>query len=342
MLHYLKKSLKDYNSFQLDVTADELIILSEVNEVISEVKRLTAHKRNFVILGGGSNVLFSADYNGTVLINRLKGVSVITEPDGDFLITVSSGEDWDAFVQTAVENGWYGLENLSLIPGTVGASPIQNIGAYGQEAGNFIHSVTYLDLLSKEIITLNKESCRFGYRNSIFKQELKGRFFIISVTFRLQKRFTPVLNYADLANRFKRKETSDISAQEVRNSVIEIRRSKLPDPKEIGNAGSFFKNPEIRLSEFNVLKEKFPEIPGFIKGDWVKVPAGWLIQETGWRGKRYKNTGTYQKQALVLINYGSAAPEELIELKNLIKKDVLDKFSLELEEEVNIIEPDFG
>lgn len=337
MLQFLNKSLKPHNTFQLEVSAQKVIELSEISEVSSVITDLLSSGERFLILGGGSNVLFSGDFEGTVLINRLKGIEIILEDEDFYLISAASGENWDNFVETAVQNGWHGLENLSLIPGTVGAAPIQNIGAYGQEVGNFIESVTYYDIPGGRFFTLPGGECKFAYRNSIFKQELKGRFLIVSVTFKLSKKFIPQLGYKDVASRFEERPVEGISANEVRQAVIEVRKAKLPDPAELGNAGSFFKNPEIPASDFAALKLKYPELPGYPHGSNVKLAAGWLIQEAGWKGKRYKNCGTYPKQALVLVNYGNAHPSEILELKEMIKKDVQEKFSVQLEEEVNII-----
>ncbi len=338
MLQFLNKSLKSSNTFQLDVIADRVIELSDKADLSAAIADLSSSEGKRMILGGGSNVLFSGDYNGTVLLNRLKGIEVTGEDEEHYLITSASGVNWDDFVETSVKNDWYGLENLSLIPGTVGAAPIQNIGAYGQEAGNLIESVTSYDILNRTTFTLTGAQCRFGYRTSIFKNELKGRVFIINVTFRLRKHFTPILGYRDVAIRFEERESDGILAAEVREAVIEIRKAKLPNPAEIGNAGSFFKNPEISTAKFTALKQKHPGIPAYPIGNVVKIPAGWLIQEAGWKGRRYKNCGTYPKQALVLVNYGDAHPSELLELKEMIKTDVMEKFSIKIEEEVNIID----
>jgi len=338
MLQFLKKSLKANNTFRLEITADTVIELTDQAGLSDVFHELSSSGSKFLILGGGSNVLFSGDYHGTVLLNQLKGIEVIGENETYYLIKAASGENWDDFVETTVKNHWFGLENLSLIPGTVGAAPIQNIGAYGQEAGILIESVTYYDIPSGTIFSLPGNECRFGYRNSIFKQDLKGRILIMSVTFRLSKRFTPLLGYRDVAARFEGRSPEGILAEEVREAVIAIRKSKLPDPEVIGNAGSFFKNPEISATKFKALKQKYPGIPAYQVNNRVKIPAGWLIQEAGWRGRRHKNCGTYQNQALVLVNYGGAQPSELLELKDLIKADVREKFSVILEEEVNIID----
>lgn len=337
MLQFLKKSLKANNTFQLDVTADRVIVLEDQTDIHAAVSLISSERSKFMILGGGSNVLFSGDYSGTILHNRLKGIALTGESDDHYLVRAASGEVWDDFVEISVKKGWFGLENLSLIPGTVGAAPLQNIGAYGQEAGNLIDSVTFYDFVDDKNLSISGSECGFGYRESIFKRELKGRVFITGVTFKLDKKFKPLLGYKDVSARFTGRPETEIAASEVRQAIIEIRKAKLPDPALLGNAGSFFKNPEVSVEEYNALSEKHPGLPGYQIGERVKLSAGWLIQEAGWKGKKYKNCGTYSNQALVLVNYGDAHPKEILELKEMIKADVLQKFSVYLEEEVNII-----
>lgn len=331
-------SLKPFNTFGLDAKANYF-------EEINREEQLTEllHQERFgamplLILGGGSNVLFTEDFSGLVLLNRLKGIQVLQESDSDILLEVASGEVWHDFVLHAVENSWSGIENLSLIPGTVGAAPMQNIGAYGVEVKEVIEQVRFLNLSTLQIETLNTEQCEFGYRESIFKHALKGKVFILSVKFRLKKgEFEPQISYGAIQDTLVEQGIKQPSMKEVSDAVITIRQSKLPDPAVLGNSGSFFKNPEIPEEQFASLKELFENIPSYpTRPGFVKVPAGWLIEQAGWKGKRVGETGSHAKQALVLVNYGNAEGYEVKALAFEIINDIHTKFGIRLSPEVNI------
>ncbi len=330
-------SLKPYNSFGIDVIADfftELLSLEDLEKVISQNFLNTEH----LFLGGGTNILFTGDFHGLVIKNSIQGVEVESETDNEVFITAKGGEIWHQLVIYCVERNWGGIENLSLIPGTVGAAPMQNIGAYGVELMQVFHSLTAINLKTGEHQVFDKDSCRFGYRQSVFKQELKGGYFIYSVTLRLQKKPVVNISYGAIKNILAEKGIDQPDIKDVSNAVISIRRSKLPDPAVLGNAGSFFKNPEIETQAFELIKKEFPLMPGYpIAGNLTKVPAGWLIEQCGWKGKRVGNTGAHKDQALVLVNYGGATGNEIYEHALRIKQSVKDKFGIEIQPEVNVI-----
>ncbi len=292
-----------------------------------------------MFLGGGSNVLLCNDYAGLVIRNAIKGKQIVHEDDDHVLLKVYSGESWHETVMYCVERNWGGIENLSLIPGTVGAAPMQNIGAYGVELENVFDHLEAFNLHTFELETFNKSQCAFGYRESVFKRQLKGQYFIYSVTFKLNKKPIIHADYGDiqaiLNEKGLRAETAGI--KDVSDAVIHIRQSKLPDPKVLGNSGSFFKNPQITIKHFEALKLQFPDIKGYPQNDGMKVPAGWLIEQCAWKGKRVGNTGSHAKQALVLVNYGGATGSEIYQLAQDIIQSVADKFSIHLEPEVNIV-----
>lgn len=332
-------SLKPFNTFGLDVKAAsfcEVRSLLDMKQALAE-----AEHDEYLILGGGSNVLLSKDYSGLVIRNSINGREILAENEDEVLLKVYSGEIWHELVMYCVDRNWGGIENLSLIPGTVGAAPMQNIGAYGVELEQVFHSLEAFDLHSFELQTFNKHACAFGYRESVFKKQLKGKYFIFSVTLKLNKK--PVINasYGDILALLEANGLNADTAtiKDVSQAVIEIRQSKLPDPRELGNSGSFFKNPVISSEQFISLKNKFPDIKGFNQPDsgLVKVPAAWLIEQCGWKGKRVGNTGSHAKQALVLVNYGDAKGEEIWQLAMDIIESVNQKFGILLEPEVNII-----
>lgn len=333
-------SLKEYNTFGLDVKAR---YLAEVDSV-DALKQILGDRRFYdlpgLILGGGSNVLFVNDFEGLVLLNRLKGIKVLEEKDDEVLIECASGEVWHELVLYAVERGWYGIENLSLIPGTVGAAPMQNIGAYGMEIREVLEKVRFMLLDDRSIHEYNAAQCEFGYRESVFKHELKNRVFILAVQLRLKKgHFEPRLGYGAIRDTLGEMGITEPGVKDVSDAVIAIRSSKLPDPGELGNAGSFFKNPEITTAEFQELQSRYPDIPSYpTKEGWVKVPAGWLIERAGWKGKRVGSTGSHAKQALVLVNYGFAKGSEIKKLAFAIIADIEAKFGIRLHPEVNFIE----
>lgn len=291
-----------------------------------------------LILGGGSNILFVKDFPGLVIHQNSKGIELVEENGEEVEIRVAAGENWHKLVQFCVNKGWGGIENLSLIPGNVGAAPIQNIGAYGVELENVFSSLEALYISTKEIKTFTKKECNFGYRESIFKKELKGKVVITSVNLILQKNPKVELSYKALSDYLEENKIINPGIKEVSEAVIAIRQSKLPEPDEIGNTGSFFKNPVIPISHFDDLKQKYPDIPAYpISSEQVKVPAGWLIEKAGWKAKREGEVGMHAKQALVLVNYGKATGQELWEFANKVKHSIHQQFDIDLTPEVNII-----
>ncbi|MCC6817855.1 MAG: UDP-N-acetylmuramate dehydrogenase [Bacteroidia bacterium] len=330
-------SLKPHNTFGLDVKA---AAFCEVNS-LSQLKQALLENRleHFMFLGGGSNVLFAKDYNGLIIKNNIKGIQVEHEDIESVYLKAYSGEVWHDLVVYCVNKGWGGIENLSLIPGTVGAAPMQNIGAYGVELENCFVELEAFNLRTLEFEKFNKQACAFGYRESVFKRQLKGQYFIYSVTLKLNKHPKTNIEYGDIKQILLDAgiQPENASIKEVSNAVIAIRSSKLPNPKELGNSGSFFKNPVISVDHFEQLKIRYPEIKGFPQSQGVKVPAAWLIEQCGWKGKRVGETGSHAKQALVLVNYGHAKGEEIYQLAMDIIKSVKEKFSITLEPEVNLI-----
>lgn len=325
--------LKTYNTFGIDVLADSF---AEVHSV-KELQQALAMAETPLILGSGSNILFTKDYAGMVIRIAIKGIQMLQENEHSVYLEVGAGENWHALVMYCVERNLGGVENLSLIPGTVGAAPVQNIGAYGVELKDVLMSVTGLDLHSHTMRTLTNEECTFGYRSSIFKRELRNRFVITSVILRLQKHPVLHLTYPALAQELKA-HTSPLTIRDVSNAVCRVRRSKLPDPAELGNAGSFFKNPTIPQEQFLRLREQFPTMPSFpAASGTVKIPAGWLIEQCKWKGKRLGATGTYPLQALVIVNYGSATGSDILALAQEIQASVRERFDIVLEPEVNIV-----
>lgn len=328
-------SLQPYNTFGIDIPAEHFIEVSSV-DMLPAVTDATAgmHRR---VLGGGSNVLLTQPVTGAVIYNSIKGIHKDKEDDAHVWLTVNAGEVWHSFVMYAIANGWAGVENLALIPGTVGAAPIQNIGAYGIEAKETIESVMAWHWEDKCFYTYSNFECTFGYRDSIFKHQLKDKVFITSVTFRLNK--TPSFNttYGAIEQELQKMGVAELSIKAIADAVIAIRTSKLPDPKQIGNAGSFFKNPTIPVAQFEALKQQHPNIPSYpVDAQTIKVPAGWLIEQCGWKGYRRGDTGVHEKQALVLVNYGHAIGSEVWQLSSDVLQSVADKFGISLEREVQV------
>jgi UDP-N-acetylmuramate dehydrogenase len=331
-------SLKDLNTFGIDVKAKFFVEVHTVEDLQNILHDKDLKNKPRLILGGGSNILFTQDFPGLVIFNKLKGISVVKEDEDFAWIKAASGEIWHEVVLFCIEKGYGGIENLSLIPGTVGAAPIQNIGAYGVELKDTFESLEAMNLQDFSIETFDMNACSFGYRDSIFKREAKGQYFITAIILKLSRR--PVLNtsYGAIKTVLEELKIDSPSVEDVSRAVCQIRNSKLPNPKVIGNAGSFFKNPEISAEQFEVLKEDYPDIPGYTVADGnVKVPAGWLIEQCGWKGKRVGNTGSHKDQALVLVNYGEATGDEIRALAMEIRKSVEDKFGISLTPEVNII-----
>jgi len=331
-------SLKSYNTFRIDAKAKYFAEVKNEDELIEILTSGEYKNIPKLILGGGSNILLTKDFDGLVLKISLPGIEIIDEDDETIKIKAGAGVIWHDLVLFCVERNYGGIENLSLIPGTVGAAPIQNIGAYGQELKDVFYDLEGIQLDDLKSLKFKKVDCRFGYRDSIFKNELKNKFIIMSVAVKLSKK--PILNldYGNLKSELENLEQSNIGVKQVSDVISKIRRSKLPDPEEIGNAGSFFKNPEIPEVEFIELKKDFEDIIGYTLGNGrVKVSAGWLIEKCRWKGKRVGNTGSHVKQSLVLVNYGNASGSEVLNLAKEIKKSVQDKFGIDLKEEVNII-----
>lgn len=309
---------------------------------VEELKALLAESRFKSIpkfmLGGGSNVLFIDDFDGLIIHMDIKGKKVVDE-DEDFIhLKIGAGENWHQLVKHCVEKGWGGIENLSLIPGSVGAAPIQNIGAYGVELEDVFEELEALHIESSQLRTFNKSECKFGYRDSIFKNEEKGNYIITGVTLKLRKSPTVNTSYKALTEKLEEKGIANPGIKEVSEAVIEIRQSKLPDPAEIGNTGSFFKNPVLPKSDFEQLQKEYPDIPHYPSGEnLVKVPAAWLIDQCGWKGKRFGDAGVHKMQALVIVNYGNASGKEIWGLATKIQKSVKETFGVALTPEVNIV-----
>lgn len=331
--HYTNYSIKALNTFGIDVNTDNYVKFDSLKDIEKYTQK--GVPENYLIIGEGSNLLFRNDYMGTIIHPDIKGISIISENELYLDIETSCGENWDSFVKYCCERNYAGLENLSLIPGTVGSAPVQNIGAYGVEVKDRILWVEGIDIETGEKRKLHNKDCKFGYRTSIFKQELHGKFIISSVVFRLDKKPRFILNYGNLESIFRKKRKEDIKT--LRECVIEIRRSKLPDPEETGNAGSFFKNPVLSVERFSDLRNRYPDIPSYPSGENIKVPAAWLIEKSGWKGIREGQTGTWPKQPLVIVNYGSATGEEIFLFSEKIRNAIKEQFSIELEREVKVI-----
>lgn len=331
-------SLKNHNTFGINVFCRYFAELDNVNEIkqlLSDKKFIKIPK---LILGEGSNILFTKDFDGLVIYQTSNNISITDEDDEFCYVTADAGVIWHDFVMYCVDRNLGGIENLSLIPGKVGAAPIQNIGAYGQELKDVFHSLRGITLTDLNEIEMSSSDCQFGYRDSIFKRNLKNKLIITQVTLRLDK--TPKLNtnYWAIKEEMAKLQKDELTIKDISRIVCQIRTSKLPDPKILGNAGSFFKNPEVDFKLYQRIKGKYSDAAGYNLPDGkVKVPAAWLIEKCGFKGKRFGNVGVHQKQALVIVNYGNASAEEIISLKDLIKKAVIEKFEIELEEEVNLV-----
>jgi len=328
------KSLKKYNTFGIAASAKEIILLSEIKQ-LEHIPNLTGCS----FIGGGSNILLTDDIDRTVVINQTRGICTVAEDEDYIELAVASGENWHDLVLYCIENNFGGLENMSLIPGSVGAAPMQNIGAYGKEIKDVLTYVSAVEIETLKKVRFTNEACEFGYRESIFKKTAKGKYFITDIGIRLTKRDHKInTSYGDIENYLKEGNITNPTIRNVSNAVIAIRQSKLPDPAVLGNSGSFFKNPIIEQAHFNTLKIKFPDIKSYPTPDGkVKVPAGWLIESLGWKGKRVGNTGSHAKQALVLVNYGGAKGKEVHALALAIQKSVLDTYQIQLDMEVNLM-----
>lgn len=329
-------SLKPYNTFGIDVQAKQFVSVENIDDLKTIFS--TEEFTNKFIIGGGSNMLLTKDIDALVIHLNLKGKTIVSTNDNHIFIKAEAGENWHDFVLWTLDQNYGGLENMSLIPGNVGTSPIQNIGAYGVELKDVFESCEVLNLDTLTIETLTNKDCQFGYRNSIFKNEAKGKYIILNVTFKLTKNNHNLhTNYGAIISQLEKMNVTDPTIQDVSKAVIAIRQSKLPDPKEIGNSGSFFKNPIISTEQFKELQRNFPEAPHYVISETeVKVPAGWLIETAGFKGKTFDNYGVHKKQALVLVNYGGAKGKDILQLSKLIQKTIYRIFNISIEAEVNI------
>ncbi|EDM45214.1 UDP-N-acetylenolpyruvoylglucosamine reductase [unidentified eubacterium SCB49] len=329
-------SLKQHNTFGIDVTAETFYHITTV----AQLKKVLSEQKNnaLFILGGGSNMLLTQDIKKPVLHIDLKGIEVISETDDNIIIKASAGENWHQFIIHCIHNNYGGLENMSLIPGNVGTAPIQNIGAYGVELKDCFYSCEAIDVNTQETHTFTNKECEFGYRNSIFKNQLKGQFIITSVSFSLTKRNHKLrTGYGAIQEALNANNISTPTIKDISEAVIAIRQSKLPDPNKLGNSGSFFKNPIIDLDGFRTFQQQFPEAPFYkITETQFKIPAGWLIEQAGFKGKRYGDAGVHKNQALVLVNYGNATGQEIWDLAMKVKEAVIKKFGITIAPEVNV------
>ncbi|MCM8567937.1 UDP-N-acetylmuramate dehydrogenase [Gramella jeungdoensis] len=330
-------SLKNHNSFGIDVRADRFISVKNVDDLRAILRKTYASE--LFILGGGSNMLLTGDIHRTVIHLGIKGKEIISETEDEVMVRAAAGENWHEFVLWALDQNFGGIENLSLIPGNVGTAPIQNIGAYGVELKDTFVSCHAMNIQTLEQREFSLEDCEFDYRNSVFKNQLKDQYIITSVNFRLTKRNHSLhTEYGSIRSELERNGITSPSIRDISDAVISIRQSKLPDPKRIGNSGSFFKNPIIGTEQFDKLKEEFPGIPSYhVSDDEIKVPAGWLIDKAGFKGYREGDAGVHQNQALVLVNYGEATGSEILALSQKIQEEIKEKFGVQLEPEVNII-----
>ena len=329
-------SLKKFNSFGIDVSAAHFACFRNQEELESLLTE-TDNRKSMLVLGGGSNILFTRNVDGWVLKNEISGISRIAEDEEYYYVKAGAGENWHSFVLHCIENGYAGVENLALIPGSVGASPMQNIGAYGVEIKDVFHSLEAFHIADKKLHQFSNADCGFGYRESVFKRAFKNQFIITSVTYRLRKNPVYNVSYGAITQELEAMQVKELSIQDIAKAVMNIRRSKLPDPAQIGNAGSFFKNPEIDLVHFEKLKLEFPGIVGYpVSNNRIKLAAGWLIEQCGWKGYRKGDAGCHNKQALVLVNFGNADGAAIYELSEAILQSVKNKFAVDLEREVNI------
>lgn len=328
-------SLKKYNTFGIDVNAKRFISISSVYEL----QQLLRNEKELFLLSGGSNMLLTKNIEQLVVHLNIKGISIDREDDNAVYLTVNAGENWHEFVLWAIEQGYGGIENLSLIPGKVGTCPIQNIGAYGVEVKDVITKVEAIEIETNKLVSFSNTECNFGYRNSIFKNEAKGKYIITSVCFKLSKsNHKLTTSYGAIEKELTDRQITNPTIKDISEAVIAIRQSKLPDPNEIGNSGSFFKNPVISISLFEELKNKYPTIPSYpVSETEIKVPAGWLIEQSGFKGKRYGDYGVHENQALVLVNYGNASGKDIFELAQKIQATIKETYKIDLEIEVNII-----
>lgn len=329
--------LREYNTMGIAASARYFASVQTTEDLKKLLKDSRFSGMPKLMLGGGSNILFIDDFDGLVIHVNIQDIQNIYEDDDQVRLKIGAGMNWHELVLHCVNSGWGGIENLSLIPGSVGAAPIQNIGAYGVELEQVFSSLEAVNIETGEVRSFSKVDCDFGYRESIFKKELKGQYIITSVILELMKNPVPNTSYRALHTELLDKGIEKPTIKDISETVIEIRKSKLPDPEEIGNTGSFFKNPVISKEEFYRLLEEYPDTPSYPAGEKIKVPAAWLIDQCGWKGKQFGDAGVHKKQALVLVNYGSASGKEIWKLAQNIKESVQHKFGIELSPEVNVV-----
>lgn len=332
-------NLTSYNTLNVEAKASSFLSVTSAEQLTGFIEESSGEYSDIFVLGGGSNVLFVDNYDGLILHVSIKGKEILKEDDNHVWLQIGAGENWHETVLYCVGKGWGGIENLSLIPGTVGAAPIQNIGAYGVELQEVFENLEAIELVSGEKRTFNKQDCRFGYRDSIFKNELKGKYVVTEVTLKLSKNPSVNTSYGAISSELKNRGIENPDIRDISDVVIDIRNSKLPNPEDLGNAGSFFKNPIVSKQKFERLRQQYPSIPGYkLNTIETKIPAGWLIEEAGLKGKVFGNAGTYKQQALVIVNHGGATGQEILELANKIRTAVKNKFGIELVPEVNIVD----
>ncbi|WP_299454119.1 UDP-N-acetylmuramate dehydrogenase [uncultured Microscilla sp.] len=331
-------SLKPHNTFGIDVKAQQFVEVHQLSDLQTLLKEQQQNPTPLLILGGGSNVLFTRDFEGLVVKIKLKGISLLREDDSNVWLEAAAGEVWHDLVMHCVQKGYGGIENLSLIPGTVGAAPMQNIGAYGVEIKQVLETVQAVERSTGVLKVFTNEECKFGYRESVFKNIYKDQFVITGIILKLSKKPAFNTSYGAIQEVLQTNQVKELSIQAISDAVCQIRSSKLPDPAKIGNAGSFFKNPTIPLAQFEQLKQAFPHIVGYpVANNQVKVPAGWLIEQSGWKGKRVGDIGVHTRQALVLVNYGGGEGSQIRQLSVDIQQSVLQKFGITIQPEINII-----
>ena len=330
----LNYSLLNHNTFGIDARCHRFLEFSSAAEAQQVASVLTSGSTPYIIIGGGSNLLLTRDYTGIVVHSAIKGIT----PTYDGRLRCGSGEVWDDVVAYCVEHGLYGAENLSIIPGDVGASAVQNIGAYGVEVNEFIETVEAIDISSGRAVSFGREECRYSYRNSRFKGEWRNRFLITYVTYHFRPQYNPHIDYGNIRAELDKRGIKNPTPVQLRQCIIDIRNAKLPDYHIEGNAGSFFVNPIVNAEKFNELKSRYPDMPHYIiDDDHIKIPAGWMIEECGWKGKTVGHAGVHDKQALVLVNRGGATGAEIVHLMQMIQKDVLDTFGIAIHPEVNVV-----
>lgn len=329
--------LTKFNTFGVSVRAKFFTELTSVEDVATLLDTPEFKNNPRIFLGGGSNVLFTKDFDGLVVVNRIKGLDITKEDEKSASLRAMSGEGWHDTVLFAVDRGYWGIENLSFVPGTVGAAPMQNIGAYGDELKNSLESVEAIDLETKEMRIFSKEECKLGYRDSVFKNELKDKYFILAVTMKLSKVEKKNISYKVLKEYLEKNNIVVKTSRDVSDAVTAIRKSKLPDPKVLGNAGSFFKNVFVDKEKFAKIKEEYPDVPSFVEGDQIKIPTAWLVEQCGFKGRIVGHAGVHDKQALVLVNHGGATGLEILNLAQTIIDSVYQKFGLKITPEVNLI-----